>query len=817
MGTMAWSEDTRCLYCEGRLPLYRKITHGQFCSSAHRKAYWEEQERLAVERLHQSHNSLNAYRSSAPEALVAAPELDPVQGAIPQLPAAAPAPLLEESPLELSEPGPYFWPSVRPCYACSLDFISAEPCEYEIQLHPLIPSWIWSAPEEKPFALCSRISVPKLIAPHPARAGAVGDPAAECEIAAALRHPSSCALSPGMRWATRLALPLGAGRGFGPLPIPNPCEPLALQAAPVTAIALKIAPQADVLLDLLDQQVPCPDSLLALSAFAAQSPSAPALPAAIDADLDVPNATFATATIPAAIPHYELATAGMKMFSAAISPVRGRLFEAAPMSGIPIGSDVPICYGSTEASAADFQVVPGGVLRLPPLPVAPSAGTFAGKPAGTVTADPFARASSEIMFPALAALAGSLAAASPAGELAGEIATAGLRRIPSDILKPAQGSLAPPSDSTVWDLTGGVSSDVMLPGLISNASAAALGSSGILALNFERAKPAAAAAQPVARLIPQTPEPHLLLPDSRLEPMDRKPPEDALRAKGSGLRSRISGEGFGKLAPAWAHASGFWQHAPRDLKLLLFAIPALLALVFHPGLPRVAYAAPQGGGFSGSLKRVLNDQFSVLRQTLENRAAIALDDDFRSGLDNWTSPGGSTTEWSFDSSGFVRPGPLAIYRPSVHLADYQTQFMGTIDKKALSWVVRAADFENFYVMKLVVVKPGPIPTIGLTRYAVIGGKAQDRRDINIPLNARADTLYSVRMIVQGSNFSVEVQGQMADNWTETRLPRGGVGFFTARGEESRVRWVQITHQYDMLGRLCAYLAPYDTTNGSWQP
>jgi hypothetical protein len=296
--------------------------------------------------------------------------------------------------------------------------------------------------------------------------------------------------------------------------------------------------------------------------------------------------------------------------------------------------------------------------------------------------------------------------------------------------------------------------------------------------------------------------------------MDRKPPEDALRAKGTGLGALLHGDGFGKLEPAWAHATGFWQHAPRDLKLLLFAIPALLALVFYPKLPRVAFAAPQS---SGGFTRVFNDQLVNVRQTLENRAAIALNEEFRSGLDNWTSPGGSTTEWSFDSTGFVRPGPLALYRPSVNLADYQMQFMGMIDKKAMSWVVRAADFENFYVVKLVVVKSGPMPAIGLTRYAVIGGKAQDRHDVNIPLSARTDTLYRVRMDVQGSNFSVEVQGQMADSWTETRLPRGGVGFFTARGEESRVRWVQITHQYDMLGRLCAYLAPYDTTNGSWQP
>ena len=62
------------------------------------------------------------------------------------------------------------------------------------------------------------------------------------------------------------------------------------------------------------------------------------------------------------------------------------------------------------------------------------------------------------------------------------------------------------------------------------------------------------------------------------------------------------------------------------------------------------------------------------------------------------------------------------------LTDYQMQFLGMIDKKALSWVVRAADFDNYYVVKLEVLKPGPRTTVGLTRYAVINGKAVDRVD-----------------------------------------------------------------------------------------
>src|ERR1700686_5185770 len=71
---MAWSDNIRCLHCDGKLPLYRKITSGQFCSAIHRKAYWQDQERLAVERLHQTHDSLRAYRPpGALEAILGTP------------------------------------------------------------------------------------------------------------------------------------------------------------------------------------------------------------------------------------------------------------------------------------------------------------------------------------------------------------------------------------------------------------------------------------------------------------------------------------------------------------------------------------------------------------------------------------------------------------------------------------------------------------------------------------------------------------------------------------------------------------------------
>jgi hypothetical protein len=260
------------------------------------------------------------------------------------------------------------------------------------------------------------------------------------------------------------------------------------------------------------------------------------------------------------------------------------------------------------------------------------------------------------------------------------------------------------------------------------------------------------------------------------------------------------------------------QHAPRDLKLLAIAIPILIGLALRPSLPKVQVTAPAATeGISRNIGNGFRAQFINVRNSVAQRAAVSLSEDFRSGLDDWQTRGDLANGWSFDGNGFVRPGTLALYRPSLGLGDYDMEFLGLVDKKALSWVVRAKDFDNYYVVKLVVTKAGPLPTIGITRYAVIDGKAQASVNTVARINARPDMLYRVSMNLHDDSFLLSLQGTVVDNWTDSRLKRGGIGFFASRGEESRLRWLQITHQYDMLGRLCAYLAPYNipTTNGSW--
>jgi hypothetical protein len=277
-------------------------------------------------------------------------------------------------------------------------------------------------------------------------------------------------------------------------------------------------------------------------------------------------------------------------------------------------------------------------------------------------------------------------------------------------------------------------------------------------------------------------------------------------------RSRITRN----LVTSWGWIRTTWHGAPRDLKLVTFALPILAAIAVTGSFPKVPIETVAPANVA-QVEKVVNEQWKNLNQTISNRAAIAYADDFRSGLDAWQSRSNLTTSWSYDQAGFVRPGPLALFKPSLDLADYRVEFLGEIDQKAIGWVFRAEDLKNYYAMKLLVVKPGPLPLVDLVRYAVIDGKEGPQIHKPLPMTVRADMLYRVMVDVRGADFTVMAQGQVVDFWSDHRLQHGGVGFFSNRGERSRLRWVEVSHQYDALGRVCAYLAPYgmEGRNGSF--
>jgi hypothetical protein len=269
-----------------------------------------------------------------------------------------------------------------------------------------------------------------------------------------------------------------------------------------------------------------------------------------------------------------------------------------------------------------------------------------------------------------------------------------------------------------------------------------------------------------------------------------------------------------EVLSSWRWLNAAWYKAPRDLKILLVVLPVLVALAVGPSVPKVKVKV--SSETANNVQQIVVTQWKDLQQTISNRAAIAFSDDFRSGLDAWQSRSNLTRSWSYDASGFVRPGPLAIFKPTTELSDYRFEFLEEIDQKAMGCAFRAADLDNYYAVKLVVVRPGPLPLVHLVRYAVIHGKETSHVEKPLPFTTRADTIYRMLVDVRGSDFTIMVQGQVVDFWSDNRLSQGGIGFFCNRGERARLRWVEVSHQYDALGRLCAYLAPYgiDGKNGN---
>jgi hypothetical protein len=730
---MSWADDIRCLYCDGRLPLYRKITNGQFCSTAHRKAYWVEQERLAVERLHQTHDSLRSYRP-----------LVPIEAILGNVPAEQPAPEpnLSEQPnlIELqAEDRPAWIQAVNggdlPVAGLMKQPVSGQPRWLGDRILGLNPDPLeCSGPMRAPVNVHSTY---------------------DCgfEIAGAVRIDFFVPDAPAAQTEAALA-PIAVAM--------LPVNGLALGATPVTP-EWEYAEQ-----EYAEPEPPEPeeeDPAPLCHTLRALVHPAPADRTANRAENQpLTNVMRAQLPLDAIRFHATLAPAALLQAGLREIPVDRMLMVPGPWIDTLRAIEV-------KADAPQFA------LSTPPL-----------RPRLRLAAGRRYAVESKEAIPAIAvvdtsSVAGSVALSMP--ERDAKVLRAAVAQSAPKIQEPDPAGLvalacAEPSDSAT------------------------------------AIRPA-----PTALSLPQPARTEPVRPISKLEPIDAKPVSDFVFAPPPAAPAPAPREAAPQVdkVQVWTHAIDFWNRAPRDLKMLVFAIPLLLGLAMHPSLPKVRVVAPAAAsGFQKNFKHVVNQQWSSVRQSMLDRAAIALDEDFRTGLDDWVSRGDATTDWSFDATGFVKPGPLAMYRPSMGLADYQMQFLGMIDKKALSWVVRAVDFDNYYVIKLVVLKSGPLPTIGVTRYAVVDGKADARGDTIVPIDARPDSLYRVRLDVNGSDYALIIQGQMVDSWSEPRLTHGGVGFYAAPGEESRVRWVQVTHQYDMLGRLCAYLAPYNvaSANSNWQ-
>jgi hypothetical protein len=168
-------------------------------------------------------------------------------------------------------------------------------------------------------------------------------------------------------------------------------------------------------------------------------------------------------------------------------------------------------------------------------------------------------------------------------------------------------------------------------------------------------------------------------------------------------------------------------------------------------------------------------------------APTVLEEHFDAGLTNWV---GGTDNWKVDVAG-VRPGSLALYSPSADLLNYQLEFLTRVDLRGISWVFRAN--LNDYYKATVAAAPGG--GYQLRRCAVMGGLEEGATVRLMPPATPAPTgktAVTVRTRVSGNEFSVSIDGQVIDTWTDARLTAGGIGFVGAPEDRARLYWVKVT-------------------------
>jgi hypothetical protein len=245
---------------------------------------------------------------------------------------------------------------------------------------------------------------------------------------------------------------------------------------------------------------------------------------------------------------------------------------------------------------------------------------------------------------------------------------------------------------------------------------------------------------------------------------------------------------------AWRAMFAGWTPSPSIAS-------ALFAVLFLISTFAIFLSAPAALSNRSASFRLTN-----LRNYIRSRAALRFEDDFRAGLSKWIGPSGWSRDWSYDPAGFLHPGTVGFLQQSMNLVNYRMEFMGQIERKSLGWAFRAKDESNYYVAKLTITRPGPLPLVDLVHYPVTNGREGPRVSVSLPFTVRNDTLYQVEMNIRGDQFRASVNGHVVDSWSDNHLRAGGVGFVSGSGEAARVRWIRVSDHDDVIGRVCSYLS-----------
>ena len=303
------------------------------------------------------------------------------------------------------------------------------------------------------------------------------------------------------------------------------------------------------------------------------------------------------------------------------------------------------------------------------------------------------------------------------------------------------------------------------------------------------------------------PEPPGAVHHSEFHTLGALPPQFGKAMSGTLPPSRFTAVGWTPAGVKWNPAeinppgAGFSRRNGAHLKRLavlpngVVSLPQVSFSPFIPqepqGCPVVPFQAVIAGGatppppVAAPTITSLPEAPDLDKAPEPERVAVHFEEHFDNGWDNWV---GGVQDWLVDVAG-VRTGSMALFMPTLDLIDYELEFLGRIDQKTISWVVRAAGLDQHLRCTLRLIEGNQLE---FSRTFVKGGNAESPvvSDMHVPGKKRSTI--TIRTSVSGNNFRVSVDNNVIDEWSERRLASGGVGFMGSAEDRARLYWVKVS-------------------------
>jgi hypothetical protein len=192
-------------------------------------------------------------------------------------------------------------------------------------------------------------------------------------------------------------------------------------------------------------------------------------------------------------------------------------------------------------------------------------------------------------------------------------------------------------------------------------------------------------------------------------------------------------------------------------------------------------------------------RWSWLQNVLPGEKPLRVKSDFSARLNEWV---GGSQGWNV-RNGVLQPGKLRLWQPTINSKDYQLQFRAGIEKKAVGWAFRASGTDSYYASKILLSKPGEVSGASILHYGVEQSQSFARNELPLPVALHREKRYLITMLVSGNRFTTLIDGHVVDEWSDSRLKAGGVGFFTDDGEQASVDWADFRETKGWLSRFLA--------------